>query len=492
MAAKMRILVAISSYGASQDQYLLRLVKEYRSMSLDLDIVVLSNVHKEVAPGIEVVVGLPDEKDPWSLVYAHKSLFANRLEDYDLFIHTENDILITESHIQAFLRLSAVLHDDEIPGFLRFEVGPAGETNFPDVHASFHWDGQSVVTRDQYTLAYFTNEQAACYLLTREQLRRAIHSGGYLVAPHLGKYGTCESAATDPYTQCGFKKLICISHLDDFLVHHLSNKYVKKLGIERPEFQTLIDTLLEIGRKRAATYSLFPTETKLKRARYSKDYYEPVRSDVVSLIPPKARSVLSLGCGWGATEEALAKKGLRVVAVPLDSVISSCAEARGLETVHGDFKTVREKLEGQRFDCLLVSNVLHLVWDPIAVISSFASLLSEDSTVIALVPNLLFLPGLRRRIRDDHGFRGLMKGYQETGVHFTSRRVLHKWFKRTGFRVEKILTFIPKRVAALHQATLGLMDSLLAEDLLVVARKSRTRTSFATSAGMARAIKDAS
>src|ERR1700680_2489318 len=324
----MRILVAISSFGTSQDQYLLQMIEEYRSMPFDLDIVVLSNINKEVAPGVEVIVGLPDEKDPWSLVYAHKSLFAKRLEDYDVFSHTENDILITESHIQAFLKLSAVLHDDEIPGFLRYEVGPAGETNFPAVHASFHWDGQSVVTRDQYTRAYFTNEQAACYLLTREQLRRAINSGGYLVAPHLGKYGTCESAATDPYTQCGFKKLICISHLDDFLVHHMSNKYVKKLGIERPEFQRLIDTLLAIGRKRAATFSLFPTETKLKRARYSKDYYEPVRSDAVSLIPSTARRVLSLGCGWGASEEWLAKKGLGVVGVPRGLGFFSCAGAQ--------------------------------------------------------------------------------------------------------------------------------------------------------------------
>jgi 2-polyprenyl-3-methyl-5-hydroxy-6-metoxy-1,4-benzoquinol methylase len=484
----MKILVAISSYGTSQDPYLLQLVKEYRSMSFDLDIVVLSNIHKEVAPGIEVIVGLPDEKDPWSLVYAHKPVFAKRLEDYDLFIHTENDILITESHINAFLKLSAVLHDDEIPGFLRFEVGPAGETNFPDAHASFHWDGLSVVTRDQYTLAYFTNEQAACYLLTREQLRQAISSGGYLVAPHLGRYGVCESAATDPYTQCGFKKLICISHLDDYLVHHMSNKYVKKLGIERPEFQTLIDSLFEMGKKRTPTSSLFPTQTKLKRSRYSKDYYEPVRSDVVSLVPSDARSVLSLGCGWGAAEEWLAKKGLRVVAVPLDSVISSCAEARGLETVNGDFKTAREKLEGQRFDCLFISNVLHLVQDPIAVLSSFASLLSENSTVVALVPNTSHLPGLRRRIRDDHGIRGVMMGYQETGVHLTSPRVLNRWFKRAGFRVERILNFLPKRVETIHRATLGLVDSFLADELLVVARKNCTQPHLETSAEMTQAV----
>jgi 2-polyprenyl-3-methyl-5-hydroxy-6-metoxy-1,4-benzoquinol methylase len=484
----MRILVAISSFGTSQDQHLLRMIEEYRSMPFDLDLVVLSNISRDFGPDVEVIVGLPDEKDPWSLVYGHKTLFAERLEKYDLFIHTENDILITESHIRAFLRVSDVLHDDEITGFMRFEVCPDGETNFPDVHASFHWDGRSVVNRRPYTLAYFTNEQAACYLLTREQLRRAIRSGGYVVAPHLGKYGICESAATDPYTQCGFKKLIPISHIDDFLVHHMSNKYVKKVGIERPDFQVLIDSLLDIGKNRAATSSLFPTETKLKRARYSKDYYERVRSDVVSLIPSKARSVLSLGCGWGATEEWLAKKGLRVVAVPLDSVISSCAEARGLETVQGDFKAARQKLEGQRFDCLLVSNVLHLVQDPIAVMSSFAGLLTEDAALIAVVPNLSQLPGIKKRIRDDRGVTGLLRSYKKTGVHYTSPRVLSRWFKRAGFRIERILNVLPARAEAIHQKTFGLMDSWLAEDLLVVARRRHMRPHLAASAEMTQAV----
>jgi 2-polyprenyl-3-methyl-5-hydroxy-6-metoxy-1,4-benzoquinol methylase len=488
----MKILVGIASYGARQDDLLMRLVEEYRSMSFDMDIVVLSNEPKDVAPDVEVVVGLPDEKDPWSLVYAHKTLFAERLEKYDLFLHSENDMLVTERNIRAFLEVTEALNANETPGFFRYEIGPSGEMNFPDAHAGFHWEENSVVRRGPYTLAFFTNEHAGCYLLTRKQLRHAIQTGNYLVRPHFGKYNIPESASTDPFTQCGFRKLICISHLDDFLVHHLSNRYVKQLGVERPEFQRMIDSLMAAGPRVEETHSLFRTETSLKRGRYSKSYYESVRPDVVSQIPSNARSVLSLGCGSGETEEWLARKGLRVVAVPLDSVIASLVEARGIETVRGDFKNARQKLEGQRFDCLLLSNVLHLVENPVAVISSFSSLLSDDSAVVALVPNLLNLPMLRKRVRYEGGLRCVSGGYEQNGVHFTSPRILRRWFKAAGLRIERMESTFPGRLEKIHRTTLGLFRSLLAEDLVVVAKRSRLQPSLATSAEMAGAVKRAS
>src|SRR5262245_29115069 len=118
--ARLRILVALASHGTSNDPYLLRLVQEYRAMSFDVDLVVLSNLKKEVAPDIEVVVGLPS-RNPWSLPFAHKKLFADRIEKYDIFVYSEDDILITEHNLRAFLKVSAALREGELAGFLRIE-----------------------------------------------------------------------------------------------------------------------------------------------------------------------------------------------------------------------------------------------------------------------------------------------------------------------------------------------------------------------------------
>jgi 2-polyprenyl-3-methyl-5-hydroxy-6-metoxy-1,4-benzoquinol methylase len=467
----MRILVAIASYGTRNDRYLLQLVREYHSMSFDVDIVVLSNIAKQVAPGVEVIVVDLHGKDPWSLPFPHKQIFAKRLNDYDLFIYSEDDVLIREKNIRAFLEASAVLPEDELPGFLRYEAGPDGKLNYPEVHLHFHWDPASVRLRDPYTVAFFTNEHAACYVLTREQLRRAITSGGYLVKPHRWRYDLLCSAATDPYTQCGFKKLICISHLQDFLVHHLPNTYVgTTLGIDDSELRRQIKALLQIGQNGSHPPSLFETETKVSRFYYSKDYYEPVRPEVVSAIPREVQSVLSVGCGWGAMEGHLAEKGLRVSAVPLDPVIPGGAEAKGVEMINGDLAQARRELANRTFDCLLLSNVLHLVPNPVEVLSNFATLLPGGGMAVAVAPNTARLAASWKVIRHKGIFEDLAC-YERTGVHRVSRDVLCSWFRAAGMRVEKVTEVFGRFAQKVGKFALGMLDQWMADEFVAIARK---------------------
>src|SRR6266566_3832956 len=113
----MKVLVTIASYGTTNDQYVSRVIEEYRTMRYAVDFVVLSNIPKNLGPDIQVVVGLPS-KNPYSLPFGHKKILAGRVSDYDLFIYSEDDILITQRNIEAFLRATEVLPENEIAGFL--------------------------------------------------------------------------------------------------------------------------------------------------------------------------------------------------------------------------------------------------------------------------------------------------------------------------------------------------------------------------------------
>jgi len=435
--APIRILVAIASYGTGNDRYLRQIIRQYQSMPFDIDIVVLSNIDKKATfDGIECLVGLP-AKNPWSLPFAHKKLFADRRDRYDLFVYSEDDILITERNLRAWLAVNPLLEPDEVAGFLRVEFGSDGDVNYPDAHGNFHWDPQSVKRRGDCTLAYFTNEHAACYVLSRAQLNAALKSGGFDVAPHEGKYDLLCTAATDPYTQCGLTKLIPVSHLSQFTVHHMSNRYVGKMGVTAEEFGRLIDALLRIAVNDLTAKPLMTTETKLWRNAYAKDYYEPITEQFASLIPPTARSVLSIGCGSGAIERSLVKKGLRVAAIPLDPVIASVAAADGVEVFYEGLDAVGLADE-RHFDCILCSNILHLSPEPEKLLSALHAFMHKDSTLIIQSPNMMSLRALRRYPREVARLaRARGAGYPSTGTHFSSLQTVRNWCTRAGFQIEQ-------------------------------------------------------
>jgi len=463
----MKVLVVIASYGNANDRYLFRILDEYRCMPYSCDIVVLSNLEKDLGADVTVMVGLPN-RNPWSLPFAHKRLFAERVNDYDLFIYSEDDMLIRENNVEAFLRATAILPEEKIAGFLRFEEISTGGKSYPDVHLGYHWDVQSVKTHGEYMHAFFTNEHAASYLLTRSQLQRAITSGGFLVEPHEGKYDLLCSAATDPYTQCRFEKVICVSHMSDFEIHHLPNKYVGRLGLGEDQFRAQVEEIIRIARSRSQNAPLFTTQTQSLLSPFAKNYYEPVRSDLINLIASNEQTVLSIGCGWGATEEQLVRAGKQVTAIALDRVISACARERGVKTLSGDFPTVLSELSGQRFDCVLLSNVLHLIAEPTHLLQALEPHMSSTTRVIAAVPNLSRVP-VRWRSFFGNPVQRTLGDFRRSGIHVTSHQKVRQWLQHAGLRVDRFVDIVPKRMAKMCQVGGGILAPLFSSEIIAIA-----------------------
>jgi SAM-dependent methyltransferase len=466
----MKVLVTIANYGSKNDHYLHRLLHEYASMSHDVHVVVLTNVPKALGENVEVIVRTP-QGDPWSFPFAHKKILADRINEFDVFIYSEDDTLITEKHINAFLRATEVLRDNEIAGFIRSERSGEGDVYLSTINHFFHWDPDSVVSRGDHIFAYFTNEHSASYILTRNHLKAAIDSGGFLVEPHSSRYDLLVTAATDPYTQCGLTKLICISEIEDFILPHLPNKYVGQMGLGKADLLRQITALESIYNKARPSTVLMNTETRLPLSRWSKSYYELPRQKVLDVIQNGNHEVLSFGCGWGAMEAELQKKGLGVTAVVLDSVIGACAEARGLEVVYGDSECAIGKMGGKQFDYILALNILHLTPDPIRLLASLRKLVAPGGTFIATLPNLSELSVHWHQIMRHPGYIDFGK-FDRTGIHKTSLRLINKWFAAAGFRVRDTIPSIPKR-AQFPNRLLGKMSNRwLSEEFIVVAKMS--------------------
>ena len=181
--------------------------------------------------------------------------------------------------------------------------------------------------------------------------------------------------------------------------------------------------------------------------------------------------MLSVGCGSGKTEAHLVERGLRVIAVPLDPVIAAGPAACGVKIADGDLSTAPKRLAGERFDCLLLLDVLHLVPDPVNVLSSFGALLSTRSSAIFSVPNLSQLPAVWGRIRRAPPFQD-WGNYDKTGVHFTSLDTILDWCRRAGMRIKSIIPVLPVRARRLGNLAFGLLDGILASEFIVVTERN--------------------
>ncbi len=430
-----RLLVVIASFGDKNVELLKRIIARYRSMTFPVDVVVVSDAPKDLGQGIEVVVGLPT-KDPWSLPFAHKPVMARKADQYDLFAYSEDDTGVSEENIQAFLRATRRLPGDEIAGFLRYEVDTSGNRSLPDIYDFYRWKPESVGRRGSSVVAEFTNEHAAFYLLTRDQLRQAIASGGFMRAPYRGRYDLACTAATDPYTSCGFRKVICVSELVGFLIHHETDRYLGSVRLSLQAFQEQFQAIMEISNGARLAKTLCDVEPKVLHC-FSKSLYEKPGPEWLDAVQKEARTVLSIGCGWGAFEAELQQRGATVTALALDSVIAANAQRRGIQVIYGTLDECMQKLKARQFDCVAMSQLLHLLPNPAQVIEQCARLVKPSGTLLVSGPNFNRFPVLLKRIWRS-GDYGKLRSFAESGINLCGPSSVGKMVGRAGLRVADI------------------------------------------------------
>jgi 2-polyprenyl-3-methyl-5-hydroxy-6-metoxy-1,4-benzoquinol methylase len=461
----MKVLLALANYGMKNAAHAKQVLDEYRSIDFAVDIHVLCEAPKGFGSDVKELVGLPTP-DPWSLPFGHRRLFVEHAAQYDVFIYTEDDVLIRQANIEAFLRASQVLDDNVLPGFIRYEIDAARRKRYPDIHGPFHWKPETVGRCGEYVFAELSNNHSACYMLTRKQLQRAIASGGFSLQPHSGRYDMLCAAATDPYTRCGFRPVVCVSHVEDFELHHLSNAYVDRLGIDEDEFRVQLKALYQVLEGTLDKRQLFPTLKNIDTMAWDKNYYEPCREDLLQHVPASAQTVLSVGCGSGQTEAKLAAAGREVTALPLDSVIGRLAQRHGIRVLPPDLATDLEFLGSQRFDVILLSDVLQHVAEPPWLLRRLSKHLNPQALIIGSVPNLGRARRMAARLARRDGRWAMAAGpYAQTRLQLTDRRMVGASLETAGLRpvVMKLARGGGRRV---------LPAAIMASEIIFAARKA--------------------
>lgn len=202
------------------------------------------------------------------------------------------------------------------------------------------------------------------------------------------------------------------------------------------------------------------------------EYFGHLRYDVLKHVPDDVTAVLSLGCGYGQTEKILVEKGCSVVGVEPDQKAAAVATLNGLETINSTAEEGLKALQGRKFDCLLLSDVLEHLVDPASVFNACTNLLSEGGTVVVSVPNFrhisvfyeLFIKGI---VPDDDG--GI---FDRTHLRLTTRKLVEKWFKDNNITITDHHYNLPGRIQRTASfLCFGLLNEIISRQVVISGKK---------------------
>jgi SAM-dependent methyltransferase len=201
-----------------------------------------------------------------------------------------------------------------------------------------------------------------------------------------------------------------------------------------------IQTLMNIADGLHPASSLAQFESKVLNRRWAKSFYEKPSHELLALLPTEAKRILSVGCGSGDMEVALKNRGAEVTALPLDSVIGVTAEKRGIEVVYGTFDQCLDNLGSRTFDCVLISDLLHLLPDPRRVLEGPQQFVGNNGTIVVGGPNFDFYRIFIKRVigLDDPG---QLNDFDRSGIKVCGPSSLGRLLKRSGFRIESVRWF---------------------------------------------------
>lgn len=227
----MKLLVCISNYGEGQLSYLHQVLSAYSEMKhFSVDIILHTTQALDLSRfPIQQRQILCDPVVGRDLAMFHREIMIESQNDYDLFVYSENDILISEQNLLTLCAATKNLPDPYAIGFIRYERNRKNpgdsELYLPDAHPSGGrvYKGEVIVNGVRY--AKLRNLHQGCFVLTRDQLKRATKSR-FFSYYNRGDPLNREVGATFVYIGCGLQKIIPVDLIDQLLIHHLPDKYV--------------------------------------------------------------------------------------------------------------------------------------------------------------------------------------------------------------------------------------------------------------------------
>jgi 2-polyprenyl-3-methyl-5-hydroxy-6-metoxy-1,4-benzoquinol methylase len=170
------------------------------------------------------------------------------------------------------------------------------------------------------------------------------------------------------------------------------------------------------------------------------NYFENTRPEMQLYIPASAQRMLEVGCGnAGFAASVKRSRPIHVTAVEGYAPAAEAAQSRVDRLLAMPLEEALPLLADERFDCIVMNDVLEHLVDPWAALRQLRPLLSPAGVVIASIPNVRYFTVFKEYLLE-----GQWK-YQRDGVmdrthlRFFTRKSMVDLFQDSGYAMQSIV-----------------------------------------------------
>ncbi|HYJ83775.1 MAG TPA: class I SAM-dependent methyltransferase [Allosphingosinicella sp.] len=205
-------------------------------------------------------------------------------------------------------------------------------------------------------------------------------------------------------------------------------------------------------------------------------YFSGLRADILAELPqdPAAR-ILEIGCGAGATGEAALGSGRAGFYRGVEFDPDSAGRARAVlsDVVCANVETIDPALIADRYDALILSEVLEHLIDPWGVMKALAPLVKPGGRVFASSPNISHHKVIRSLLagRFDYEAEGVM---DRTHVRWFTPASYRDMFEQAGFTTLSLgpVAPYPRKARLINRLTGGRFAHLFQLQIMYKGRKA--------------------
>jgi 2-polyprenyl-3-methyl-5-hydroxy-6-metoxy-1,4-benzoquinol methylase len=206
-------------------------------------------------------------------------------------------------------------------------------------------------------------------------------------------------------------------------------------------------------------------------------YYQIARGDISRLVPYECKTILEIGCGFGALGEILkSRDGVVVDGIEINQNAPQFLLKNYRQFWIGSVENLILPNHLEHYDCIIFPDVLEHLIDPWAVFATYLEYLKPGGFVVASIPNIRNLAIIIRLVvsgRWDYQGAGIL---DKTHLRFFTRKSITEMFEHEDLKIEKIhvnkdnFSWLKKLLTALPNA---IIPDLGVCQFLVVAKKDQ-------------------